>query len=122
MAAIVVAGSRDIDDYAEVSKILDETYFNITTLISGTARGVDRLGERWAKEHNILVQRVPADWAKYGRSAGYRRNEEMARLCEGVLCIWDGKSNGTFHMMQMAKKYDKPLCMYNIGDRYGSLL
>lgn len=74
----IVAGSRDITDYAEVSQAIRASGLGITLVVSGGAPGVDRLGERWAFEHEIPIERFPADWNAYGRAAGAIRNEQMA--------------------------------------------
>ncbi len=110
---IIVAGSRAFEDYALVEQTLGayiRDYEN-TAVISGTARGADRLGERFAKEHGMKLILCPADWDRYGRAAGYRRNEQMAILSksngdEGVLfAFWDGVSRGTGHMIDLARKH-----------------
>ena len=48
---------------------------------------------------------MPADWNKHGKSAGYRRNEEMAKVADACICFWDGVSKGTMHMINLAKEY-----------------
>jgi len=48
---VIVAGSRSFRDYEVLCKVLDE--MEITTIISGGARGADKLGERYAKERGI---------------------------------------------------------------------
>ncbi len=68
------------------------------------ARGADRLGERYAKERGYPVRLFPADWEKFGKSAGYRRNAEMAKYADGLIAFWDGRSAGTGHMIYLAKK------------------
>ena len=32
----------------------------------------------------------------------------MAKYCDAVIAVWDGKSAGTKHMIAMAEKYHKP--------------
>ena len=79
-------------------------------IISGTANGADRLGEAFALKYGIEVKRFPAQWHKYGKSAGYVRNNIMAQYAAksdelGVLiAFWDGKSKGTKMMIDLAKK------------------
>ncbi len=111
MTRIIVAGSRGFSEYARMEKILD-AYIKERkdiAIISGTARGADRLGERYANARGITLLRCPANWEKYGKSAGIIRNEEMARLavsdgCHGVLfAFWDGESRGTQAMIEIAK-------------------
>lgn len=101
---VIIAGSRDITDYGILSHAISASGFPISSVISGAARGVDQLGERWAKEHGIPVLRMPAEWNRYGRSAGYRRNEDMASIGDALIAIWDGKSSGTRHMIETARK------------------
>lgn len=73
-------------------------------VISGTASGVDTLGERWAKENDIPVFRCPADWNKHGKRAGYLRNVEMAQGADALVAVWDGESRGTRHMIDIARR------------------
>jgi len=100
---VLVAGGRDFDDYDRLKSDLDT--LKPTTIISGMARGADSLGAIYASKHCGL-QTFPADWNRYGKSAGYKRNQQM--LDEGkpnlVLIYWDGTSKGTGHMVDIAKK------------------
>lgn len=106
---IIVAGGRDFDNYGLLSSVLTEYIGSKeVVIISGTARGADRLGERFAADNGIEVRRFPANWNEYGKSAGIIRNCEMANYAgqaTGVLfAFWDGKSRGTKHMITFAKK------------------
>ena len=90
---------------------LDNIFANVEgdiEIISGTAQGADTLGERYAIENGMQVKRMPANWEKYGRRAGYARNEEMAKYAApngGCVVFWLGKSAGSGHMIDLAKKY-----------------
>ncbi len=101
---VIVAGSRDVTDYATVQQAIARSGFPVTRVISGAARGVDQLGERWAKDHALPLLRMPAEWNVYGRSAGYRRNEDMAGVADALIAIWDGHSPGTRHMIETARR------------------
>ena len=68
------------------------------------ARGADRLGERYAKEHGYKVIYMPADWDLYGKSAGFKRNVQMAEYADALVAFWDGVSFGTKHMIETAQK------------------
>jgi len=98
----VIAGSRDIVDYNLVCDAIKESNFNITHVISGGCRGIDKLGERWAKENNVPCEVISADWDKWGKSAGLRRNREMAEIGDALIAITHG-SRGTAHMIKMAQ-------------------
>ena len=72
-------------------------------IVSGTARGVDQLGEEYAKRNDLAVKKFPADWDRFGKSAGYKRNKQMAEYANALVAFWDGRSRGTKHMIDLAK-------------------
>ena len=98
----IIAGSRDCTNPEHIIKALNECDWTPTVVISGAARGADRLGKLWARANNIPCEKFPANWDRYGKSAGYRRNVEMAESAEALLALWDGKSKGTKHMINIA--------------------
>lgn len=100
----IIAGSRTILRMSVFEEALAECPIKPTTLLSGGAAGVDRLGEVWARWNNIPIERYPADWNKHGRVAGFLRNKIMAANAEALIAIWDGKSRGTEHMITEAIK------------------
>jgi hypothetical protein len=100
----IIAGSRTINDFFLVERAVLESGFRITEVLSGGARGVDSLGEAWARRNGVLVSRFPAEWERYGKQAGYIRNEQMADRAEGLIAVWDGCSTGTGHMIEIAKR------------------
>ena len=65
--------------------------------------------ERYAEENNYSLELFPAQWNKYGRSAGPIRNEIMVAKCDYVIAFWDGTSKGTKNLIDNAVKYNKPL-------------
>lgn len=107
---VIIAGSRDITDFDMLRELYDRCGVNITEVVSGTARGVDTLGEHLAAELGVPVKRFPADWDKHGKSAGYIRNAEMADYADALLLLWDGRSKGSGHMRKLA--IDKGLPVY----------
>jgi hypothetical protein len=115
---VIIAGSRDFDDYELLRKYCDHVLQNQTEIeiVSGTARGADQLGERYAKERGYPVKQFPADWDKHGRSAGYIRNEKMAKYGDALIAFWNGNSKGTEHMINLAKQYNLKIriCNYTI--------
>ncbi|MGL5923783.1 DUF2493 domain-containing protein [Chroococcidiopsis sp.] len=103
MIKVVVAGSRSFSNYPVAKFYLDLALINHTDveIVSGTARGADQLGERYAKEKGFPVKLYPAEWDMYGKSAGYIRNEKMAKYVSHAVIFWDGKSKGTKHMIDL---------------------
>lgn len=82
--------------------------YQITEVVSGTARGVDKLGETWAESAGIPVRRFPANWRKFGRAAGGFRNSEMADYADAAVILWDGESSGTLDMIDKMRRREKP--------------
>ena len=125
---IIVAGGRDFNDFpllmnkcigiiATVTK--EENTIDKIRIVSGSARGADKLGEQYAQIAHYDVSRFPAAWDIYGKSAGYRRNADMAKFAseEGnigiLIAFWDGKSRGTKHMIDLAKRYGLDVYVVN---------
>ena len=111
---LIIAGSRSIAEYRNIEKAIEYFSLKPDVIISGTANGVDKLGEIWARKNNIPVERYPANWDKYGKSAGYIRNEEMAKVADTLLAIWDMESKGTKHMIDIATKKGLDVFVYEI--------
>jgi hypothetical protein len=99
---VIIAGSRDCEDYPSLLAAIRLSMFDITEVVSGHARGVDQMGERWAEEHGIPVKLFPAEWGKYGKSAGPKRNLQMAEYSDAAILLWDGMSRGTRSMRDIA--------------------
>lgn len=112
---IIVAGGRDFNNYNLLEKKLDFYLSNKNnegydiTIISGRANGADSLGEKYAINKGYNVEYYPADWDKHGKSAGYKRNVQMANVADACVVFWDGKSKGSEHMINIAKSKDLPL-------------
>jgi len=103
---VIIAGSRNCYDYSILENAIKDSGFNIDVVISGCARGSDKLGEKWAKKNGVMVMKFPADWANKGKKAGMLRNIQMAKVSDALIALWDGKSTGTMHMINIAKKYN----------------
>lgn len=108
-------------------------------IISGGAGGADALGEKLARNHEIPLKIFPAEWDnfdvdaceirynRYGKPynvlAGLNRNVEMAKYAQdsslGILmAFWDGKSHGTKHMINAARKHELLVKIYKVEERW----
>jgi hypothetical protein len=99
----IIAGSRTITDIDVLIEALKTLPWKITEVVSGCARGADALGEAYALAHGLPLTRMPADWERFGRRAGYVRNEAMAQQAQALVALWDGYSVGTQHMIRIAE-------------------
>ena len=104
-----VIGSRTFENYEMLTAEILKLNLNISTIISGGAKGADALAERWTKENKVQIQLFKPDWKKYGKAAGLRRNESIVESCDYCLAFWDGKSKGTKFSIDYCKKQKKPV-------------
>ena len=95
----IVAGSRSFQNYPRLEKELDRIRDQIGEIVCGEAKGADTYGRIYAESHNIPVKSFPADWAAYGKAAGYFRNSEMAEYAHKAIIFWDGTSPGSRDMI-----------------------
>lgn len=113
---LIIAGTRTVSvSLYFVRDCLDNlgiTHHNpdiLSEVISGTANGVDKAGEKFANYYHIPLIKFPADWEKYGKGAGPIRNKQMAEYADALLLIWDGESKGSANMKATMKKLNKPV-------------
>ena len=125
MFKVIVAGSRDFDDYPllcwKLDRLLAQKMGDVE-IVCGKARGADSLGEQYAKERGIPVRYFPADWRTLGQSAGYQRYIQMAQYADALIAFWDGQSKGTKHMIDTARQFglDVRIEFVGKGDYYGN--
>lgn len=104
---VIVAGSRNITDHEitfdAINHAREQEGWDITEIVSGTAKGPDTHGKNWGILHDVPVHEFPADWKGQGKSAGFKRNVRMAAYADALIAIWDGKSKGTKHMITIAR-------------------
>lgn len=117
MFRCIVAGGREFNNYSLLKTKMDFALQNKVsegiTIVSGAARGADKLGERYAQERGYKIDSHPAKWDEFGKSAGYIRNKEMAQNADALVAFWDGKSRGTKHMIDLAKQYGLKVIVIN---------
>lgn len=108
---LIIAGSRNCTkEDTDTAIILNKSIINDTTeIVSGMAKGPDSHGLIYAVENNLRFTIFPADWQKYGKSAGAKRNIQMGDYADELLAVWDGHSRGTKHMIDYMKKLGKPV-------------
>ena len=122
---VIIAGVRNLNNvnvvFNSANKLLKSKFEqNVPVeIVSGCARGTDTIGEIYAEKLGLSVKKFPAQWDKYGRRAGYLRNEEMAIYADALIAFWDGQSKGTKHMIDLAKKHNIPVKVINCSKFVG---
>ena len=116
---VAIVGSRSINDQMFVEylfRCFTYIFGKPTKIISGGARGIDTFAEDFAHTFNIDLQVFKPDWAKYGKKAGFIRNEDIIKNCDICLAIWDGESHGTKHDLELCEQYKKDLVLFNLKE------
>ena len=111
---LIIAGSRTFTDYQLLCQTLAPEHHRITQVITGGARGADQLGYRWAWKHAIRHQLFRADWERFGKSAGVRRNYQRAQEGDVLVAFWDSQSPGTRHMIACMEQLSKPVVVVRV--------
>ena len=114
---VVVAGSRNFGDYERLSAELDKFLKGKknVTIVSGTARGADRMGEQYAATHGYKVEQFPAEWGIYHKGAGPIRNLKMVQSADAVVAFWDNQSSGTRNIIDCARQENIPYKVISIS-------
>ena len=107
---LLIVGSRSIQNF-DLSPYVSK---EVDTIISGGANGVDTLAEEYADKNRLTKLIMRPAYARYGKGAPLKRNEEMVKLADSVLVIWDGKSRGTKYTAEFAKKEGKPVTVVEV--------
>ena len=112
---LLVCGARNYWNVHKLTQVLCDLHEKrpISQLAEGEARGADTLAREWAELRNVQVIKFPADWDRYGKSAGPHRNEQMLREFQphGAVAFFGKKytGSGTTHMVGLLKKAGVPV-------------
>lgn len=123
---VIIAGGRNFNDYGFLRDKCDEVLADRipsgnVVIVSGHAKGADLLGERYASEHSLRCELFPANWEKYGRSAGPIRNREMANHADALIAFHDGSSKGTGNMISISEALGLDVKVFNIENNKPTL-
>jgi hypothetical protein len=115
---IIIAGGRSFKDWG-LFKMKVSSYILLldpedTEIVSGgqvtidkdTGKkyGADYFAKCYAAEYHYPYKEFAADWDRWGKSAGPIRNRAMAVYGTHLIAFWDGKSLGTWNMIEEARQ------------------
>ena len=120
-----VVGGRDFNDKKKMWDILNAGVHKIEIIVSGGARGADKLAAEWCQR---ILGKEPivfeADWdnldvtpcviktrkdgSRYNAAAGVIRNKKIVEEADKILAFWDGKSPGTKTTIELSKEMKVP--------------
>jgi hypothetical protein len=120
---LAVIGSRNFSDSHILTQTLNMLHeeYNVTTLVSGGAKGADIMGQRWAEIRSIETEIYIPDWNLHGKRAGLLRNQDIVNSADLIVAFWDGVSTGTRHAIDLAHSSKTPVIVY-IGRELDKLL
>jgi len=108
---ILVCGGREWNNLEVMVREM-ECLPKVATIVHGAAKGADTMAGLIAEQLGMTVLPFPADWKKYGRSAGPVRNREMFRKTDPdlVLAFHENidASKGTKDMVNYARQQGCP--------------
>lgn len=118
MFFLLIAGSRGYVDNVTFDRIVGEnigleSLLHEVVIVEGGAQGTDRMARHYAISRGLMLDEFKAEWSKYGRAAGPKRNDQMTEWVkenarghdEGMaLFFWDGESKGTAQCIRSARK------------------
>lgn len=105
---ILVTGSRDWD----LGDVIADVLWGLAgwegthTIVSGACpTGADRIAEELAEGWGWTIERHPAAWKTYPKTAGFIRNQVMVD-CGADVCVAFSRNNskGTAHCADAAEK------------------
>lgn len=105
---IAVVGSRTLGSLFLVERALRLSGFDVSEILTGDARGVDRAAATYATREGIPCRVFPANWRQHGKQAGAIRNAALVEAADAVVAIWDGRSPGTRLTLEMARRKGRP--------------
>ena len=112
MKKVIIAGTRTFDNYKLLDEILSKFQKFSVKLASERPHKdviVDNMGRLWAIKHEYPYKMFIPKWQEEGKIAGFNRNVEMADYADEAICIWNGISKGTEHMINIMKGIGKPV-------------
>ena len=110
---VLIVGSRSIDAFDISSLVPDK----VSLIISGGAKGIDTLAEKYADEHKISKLILLPQYSRYGKAAPIKRNQTMVDIADIIIIVWDGQSHGTKHTRQYAESKNKKVVLITVPEK-----
>ena len=111
---LAIIGSRSFSDYELLKENVLKSFPNVLLIVSGGAKGADKLGEKLADELGLKTEIYLPNWARYGKGAGLVRNELIIKNSEGVIAFWDGLSKGTKKSIEISRSLKKKIVVVKV--------
>lgn len=107
---LAIIGSRTITN-VDLSKYVSD---DVRTIISGGAKGVDEIAEKYADKKRLSKYIIRPQYIKYGKGGAIIRNREIVDFADEILVFWDGTSKGTKSTIDYANKIGKKIIVVEL--------
>lgn len=109
---LAIIGSRSLN----VENLGDYLPSDVSEIVSGGAKGIDSQAAEYARQNGLTLTEFLPDYARYGRGAPLKRNEQIAEYADAALAFWDGKSKGTKYTISLFEKLGKRVVVVEMQD------
>ena len=106
--------------YHIISKLLEPIFekYDTVNIYTPDQTGCDRYVIDWATQRDLDVYIYRADWDEDGKSAMYKRNEEMCKALwskehRGMILLWDGENKLTLDFIVKSHEYAIPVRVFD---------
>ncbi len=113
-----IVGSREWKEYSTFRAYMNNflQHLEIDMVVSGGASGVDYMAYLWSIEKGItFVCHPPKPEDGYPKKF-FKRNLVIAEHCEQMIAFPKGKSTGTRHAIEMAKRLNRKVFVVEIDN------
>lgn len=98
---VAIASVEGFRDYHQLRAVLKGR--GVTGIVTdGWKRGAYH-ARRYARDHGLPIEELPADFDRFGRGARLVSNREMLKVADLVVVFWEGKGRVLRHLVQLAK-------------------
>lgn len=118
---LAICGSRHLKqnfDLNYLESIINKLNISVTEIVSGGAKGADKVAELYAAKQSLKLKIFHAQWQTFGISAGTVRNKQVVDYANYVAVLWDGKSKGTRHVIEYSGETGKPIEIIILPQQY----
>ena len=107
---LAIIGSRNL----QMENIDEYIPNHVNEIVSGGARGIDSLAAEYARRNGIRLTEFYPNYARFGRGAPLKRNEQIAEYADMAIAFWDGRSRGTLHTIQLVQRKNKSVTVIQL--------
>jgi hypothetical protein len=115
MMKTIITGSKEMDNMHVVQAAIEASDFAIDEVVTGAGRGVDHLGEQWARKQGLSVKTVPPDRLRYGDRATAQQEHELIRRADALIVVWDGRNRDTLRLINHARRRGLKVHIHRVG-------